>query len=68
MPSVRALVQSLADRVAGTRGVDARQVPDLGPAAVMDQLSVMVFDVFRADPGADPAPVADALARIRRTL
>ena len=68
VPSVRALVQSLADRVAGSRGVDAQPVPDLGPAVVMDQLSVLVFDLFRAEPDADARVVADALAGIRRSL
>lgn len=68
MPSVRVLVQSLADRVAEARGVAAHPVPDLGPAAVMDQLTVMVFDVFRAEPGTDPTQVAAELAGIRRAL
>lgn len=68
MPSISALVQSLADRVAGSRDVAPRAVPDLGPAAVMDQLTVMVQDLFRAEPDADPASVAAALAGIRRAL
>jgi hypothetical protein len=68
MPSVRVLVQSLADRVAEARGVAARPVPDLGPAAVMDQLTVMVHDLFRVEPGTDPAVVAGELAGIRRAL
>ncbi|GGM97055.1 hypothetical protein GCM10009721_24820 [Terrabacter tumescens] len=68
MPSVRAVVQSLADRVAGARGLGSRPVPDLGPAVVMDQLAVMVHDVFVTEPDADPALVADALAGIRRSL
>ena len=68
MPSVRALVQTLADRVAASRGVDAQPVPDLGPGVVMDQLSVMVLDVFRAEPEADRAEVAEQLAGIRRSL
>jgi hypothetical protein len=34
----------------------------------MDQLAVMVFDLFGAEPGADPASVADELAGIRRAL
>ncbi len=68
MPSVRVLVQSLADRVAETRGAVPQQVPDLGPAAVMDQLTVMVFDLFLFQPRADPAAIADELAGIRREL
>ncbi|WP_344253222.1 hypothetical protein [Terrabacter carboxydivorans] len=68
MPSVRVLVQSLADRVAGARGLESRQVPDLGPAVVMDQLAVMVHDLFVTEPDADPGVVAEALAGIRRLL
>ncbi len=34
----------------------------------MDQLSVMVFELFRTEPGTDPAVVADDLAGIRRSL
>jgi hypothetical protein len=44
---VRALVQSLADGVAKANGVPASAVPavpDLGPATLMDQLTVMVYD------------------------
>ncbi|WP_256793633.1 hypothetical protein [Terrabacter sp. Ter38] len=71
LPSVRALVQWLADRVAAARGASdphAQPVPDLGPAVVMDQLSVLVFDLFRAEPDADARVVTDALAGIRRSL
>ena len=39
MPSVRVLVQSLADRVARSQDRAARPVPDLGPAVVLDQLT-----------------------------
>lgn len=65
MPSVRVLVQSLADRVAAARGVPALAVPDLGPAVVMDQLAVMVHDVLAA--GAD-ADLEHRLADLRRAL
>ena len=68
MPSVSGLVQSLADRVAESRDVPSQLVPDLGPAVVMDQLTVMVHDLFRAEPGTDPAAVAEELAGIRRSL
>ncbi|KRB43266.1 hypothetical protein [Terrabacter sp. Root181] len=62
------VVQSLADRVAGSRGGESQPVPDLGPAVVMDQLAVMVLDLYRARPGTDPTSVADELAGIRRSL
>ncbi|MFD1054695.1 hypothetical protein [Terrabacter terrigena] len=72
MPSVRLVVQRLADRVAGERGVPSREVPDLGPAVLMDQLAVMVHDLLaarpRADAAADAAAVAAELAGIRRSL
>ena len=66
LPAVRA--QSLADRVAASRDVPRQRVPDLGPAVVMDQLTVMVHDLYRAEPHADPAAVAEQLAGIRRSL
>ncbi|NUS40981.1 MAG: hypothetical protein HOP97_05075 [Terrabacter sp.] len=68
MPSVRAVVQQLADRVAGERGLASQEVPDLGPAVVMHQLAVMVHDLFSTRPGTDAAEVAADLAGIRRTL
>ena len=34
----------------------------------MDQLSVLVLDLFRAEPDADARVVADELAGIRRSL
>ncbi len=42
---VRALVQSLADRAAQCSGIPLVVVPDLGPATLMDQLTVMVYDL-----------------------
>ena len=45
---VRAFVQNLADGVAETTGVPASLVPDGGPATLMDQLSVLVFDACAA--------------------
>jgi hypothetical protein len=61
-------VQQLADVGAQRRGQAPVPVPELGPEAVMDQLTVMVYDAFAARPGADPAPVAATLANLRRTL
>jgi hypothetical protein len=68
MPLVRDLVQSLADRVAGRRGRDPVPVPDLGPAIVIEQLRVLVYDACAADPTADPTDLADELSGIRRAL
>ena len=45
---VRLLIQSLADRVAERSGVASSVVPDLGPATLMDQLTVMVYDASAA--------------------
>jgi hypothetical protein len=68
MPLVRDLVQSLADRVAGLRGRAPSLVPDLGPAIVIEQLRVMVFDACAAQPDADPIDLANELRGIRRAL
>ena len=62
---VRVLVQSLADRVAAAGGVASSVVPDLGPATLMDQLTVMVHDASAA--ALTSTLVAD-LARLRREL
>jgi hypothetical protein len=68
MPLTSALVQQLADRVAGLRGRPARQVPDLGPAVVMDQLTVMVFDLYATQPDAEVSDVVSQLSGIRKSL
>lgn len=68
MPLTSAVVQRLADRVAGSRGRPPRRVPDLGPAAVMDQLTVMVFDLYAAQPDAEVADVLSELSGIRHRL
>ena len=62
---VRALVQSLADRVAEVNGVASSVVPDLGPATLMDQLIVMVHD---ASAVAVTSALAKDLASLRREL
>ena len=69
---VRALVQSLADAVAMSEGVDGRAdgvrasaVPDLGPATLMDQLTVLVHD---ASVAAVASTLAEDLASLRREL
>jgi hypothetical protein len=67
---VRALVDELAAAAA-----PGRAVPDLGPAALMDQLTVLVYDTCAAttEGGAttrhtDPAGLATRLADLRRAL
>ena len=62
---VRALVQSLADRVAEADGLATSVVPDLGPATLMDQLTVLVHDASAA---AVTSTLAEDLARLRREL
>ena len=61
---VRALVQSLADGVAEVNGVPASVVPDLGPATLMDQLTVMVHD----SSAAGASTLAADLSSLRREL
>ena len=68
MPPVRAVIQALADRVAGQRSQPVREVPDLGPAVVMAQLRVMVHDVCATEPGTDLGWLADELRGIRHAL
>ena len=72
---VRALVQSLADGVAEANGDPTSAVPDCGPATLMDQLTVMVYDASAdALTSAVPAPaaltstLADDLASLLREL
>jgi hypothetical protein len=62
---VRALVQSLADQVAQATGVRPSAVPDAGPATLMDQLTVMVYDASAAGLA---STLAGDLAGLRREL
>ena len=68
MPLTSALVQRLADRVAALRGTPAQRVPDLGPATVMDQLTVMVYDLFATQPDVEATDVVSELSGIRHSL
>lgn len=65
-PTVRDLLQSLADRAASARGLPLVPVPDLGPAVLMDQLTVLARD--DAEAGLDPAALAADLTALRRAL
>jgi hypothetical protein len=63
---VARVVQDLADAVADAQGMPSAPVPDLGPAVLMDQLRVMVFD-WRAA-GLDDEALAGRLTDLRRAL
>ncbi|MGB3185459.1 MAG: hypothetical protein WBG36_14470 [Ornithinimicrobium sp.] len=65
-PRVHGLVQHLADQVAPHLGMPITPVPDLGPAVVMDQLRVMVFDYQES--GLDLKALALRLTELRRSL
>ena len=70
---VRALVQSVADRVAAASGtLAAPVVPDLGPATLMDQLTVLVYEASAtASSTGTPtltSSLAQDLAALRREL
>ncbi|HYO84846.1 MAG TPA: hypothetical protein VES01_00065 [Dermatophilaceae bacterium] len=86
-PSVRSLAQSFLDEVAprgtcregpgaaGVRGDQRAGLPDLGPAVVMDQLTVAVYEASRAgtQDGTGPAQgegreLTNRLAGLRRRL
>ena len=65
LPGVHAFVQHLADEVAAASGMPSAPVPDLGPAVIVDQVRVMVFDMLKAG---RPEGLADRLAALRRQL
>ncbi|MGV1009242.1 MAG: hypothetical protein ACOYBY_11635 [Dermatophilaceae bacterium] len=58
-------MQSLADQTADARHAPRALVPDLGPAAVLDQLRVLVYDAVVAGRGQG---LQEALVALRRTL
>jgi hypothetical protein len=70
-PPVRALVQEVADEVARAEQLTPEPVPDLGPAALMDQLRVMVHDHLRVgltDDQESASALAERLTALRRAL
>lgn len=62
LPLVRALLDDLAAETSPGLG----PVPDLGPAAVPDQLAVLLFDACNST--GDPASLQRQLARLRSEL
>ncbi|MEO6411039.1 MAG: hypothetical protein ABIO48_00505 [Pedococcus sp.] len=66
MPRVRHLIDHLASATAPA-GSPATAVPDLGPAVVIDQLAVLVYDACEAG-SVDPPELATRLGDLRREL
>ena len=66
VPAVSALVQQLADEVAEATGMPTEPVPDLGPAVLMDQLRVLVYDYREC--GLPVDALAERLTTLRRSL
>lgn len=64
-PLLRDFAQQLADATRAQVGRAPLVIPDLGPATLLDQLTVMVYDARRA--GLD-AQVSRGLTRLRRSL
>lgn len=64
-PALRGLAQALADETAAALGLLPAVVPDLGPAAVVDQLVVTSYDAAAAGLG---DIVGERLAELRRAL
>ncbi|MDF8266438.1 hypothetical protein [Luteipulveratus flavus] len=65
--ALAALVQELADAAAHTQAHPSCAVPDLGPAALADQLAVVTYDACRAGLATDLS-LASRLAAVRRSL
>lgn len=61
---VRDLASQTAPEVAGVAGRQPHEVPDLGPAVLIDQLRVLVWDAASAG----VPDLADRLADLRRSL
>ncbi len=65
----RALAQRLADRAADLTGGPRRDVPDVGDAAVGDQVAVTLADLLAMSPPPGVlADVAEDLIRVRQEL
>ncbi|WP_446667017.1 hypothetical protein [Flexivirga sp. B27] len=62
---LRELAQQLADEVRRQDGLERLVIPDLGEAALADQLTVMVYDACRAGFAAE---AERGLTHLRRAL
>ena len=72
-PAVRVLVRALAAEASVTASragdqEDAPLVPDLGPAVLMDQLSVVVHDWCASGSTEQAGQLVPRLAQVRRAL
>jgi hypothetical protein len=71
VPTVRSLLDDLAAATSPAPSTSpiplASPVPDLGPSALMDQLTVLVYDACEAAGGASD-DLATRLADLRREL
>ncbi|GMA20555.1 hypothetical protein MM440_09910 [Arsenicicoccus piscis] len=65
-PGLRRLAQELADETAARQGRPVRELPDLGPAVLLDQLLVTCFDATEA--GVEQAGLAQRLSTLRSKL
>lgn len=67
-PTLMTLIQRIAEATAWPREatVGRRQLPDLGPAMVINQLKTVVFDYQLQ--GLDIAWLADRLVAVRREI
>ncbi|NNG37665.1 hypothetical protein HJ588_00030 [Flexivirga sp. ID2601S] len=64
-PDLRALAQSLADRVRAAAGRPPVPLPELGEATLLDQLRVTVYDATAAGQTAD---LPDRLRALRHAI
>jgi len=64
----RALAQELADRGADAAGVDRHVVPDVGDAAVGDQIAVTGRDYIALASGADLTWMSERLREFRLSV
>jgi hypothetical protein len=64
--SLRRTAAGLVEATAVAAGADPADLPDLGPAVVVDQFVVAVYDACAA--GVDRAEVSSVVAEARRSL
>lgn len=68
VPQLRARAQSYADEAAAAAGLEPVSLPELGPASVLDQLVVTVYDVCATADAPRLEGIASELAQVRRIV